>query len=67
VVTLPLLPPCRTAVITSLLALLFLRPLVPRLSRNPHTACPFNLEAWLGQVTSQVQALGCGHYVGGSG
>jgi hypothetical protein len=45
VVTLPLLPLRRTAAMTSLLALLFLRPSVPRPGRNPHTACPFNLEA----------------------
>jgi hypothetical protein len=67
VVTLPPLPSRRTAAITSLLALPFLRPTVPRPGRNPHTARPSNLEAWLGQVTGQVQALGCGHCVGGSG
>ena len=67
VVALPPLPPRRTAAMTSLLALPFLRAPAPRPGRNPHTNRPSNLEAWLGQVTGQVQVPGCGHCMAGSG
>jgi len=63
----PPLPLTRTAATTALLALPLLRAPVPRPGRTPHTDRPSNLEAWIGQVTGQIQTPGCGHCVGGSG
>ena len=67
VVTLPRLSSRPTATTTTLAALPLLRAPVPRPGRNPHKNCSANLEAWLGQVTGQVQALGCRHCVSGFG
>ena len=60
------LPPICTTVMTSLFALLFLWAPVLRPGWNPYTNHPSNLEAWLGQVTSQVQVAGCRYCIGSS-
>ncbi len=64
---LPALPPHPTRAMASLSLLAARRVPVLRLGRTTNPARPANLEAELGQYTSQVHATGCTHYASGSG